>query len=143
MKMLVKGSSINDGTQFWKFFDQPSPHCHAFYYWGLSTVVTKSFTPSPLRPWRHLWTTPKSGLPLCFCQFLTKLLDRIRIRSNYFLLLWMVSGGGSGFNSNHCISDIDKLNSAFWTQANFWQWPNRPEKWCSLQKGLKSKKSSW
>ena len=28
---------------------------HAFYYYGLSTVVT---TPYPLRPLRHLWTTP-------------------------------------------------------------------------------------
>ena len=31
---------------FWQFFTPP-PHCHAFYYYDLSTVVTKSLTPSP------------------------------------------------------------------------------------------------
>ncbi len=49
------GSSINDVTQFWTFFD-PST---AFYYWGLCTLVTKSLTPlPPKRLWRHLWMTP-------------------------------------------------------------------------------------
>ncbi len=38
-------------------FWPPSLHRHTFYYWGLSTVVTKSLTPSFWRPWRHLWTT--------------------------------------------------------------------------------------
>ncbi len=34
------------------------PHRHAFYYCGLSTIVTKSLTPSlPLRP-LHLWSIP-------------------------------------------------------------------------------------
>ncbi len=48
--LITDHSFINDVTQFWSFFDPfPSPpHCHAFYYWGLSAVVTKSLTPSPL-----------------------------------------------------------------------------------------------
>ncbi len=29
-------------------FRPPSPHLHAFYYFGLSTVVTKLLTPSPV-----------------------------------------------------------------------------------------------
>jgi hypothetical protein len=36
-------------------------HRHVFYYCGLNTVVTKCMTrgtPSPLRPWSQLWTTP-------------------------------------------------------------------------------------
>ena len=37
------------------------PHRHEFYYQGLWTVVKESLTPSPLRPWRHLWTTPNKG----------------------------------------------------------------------------------
>jgi hypothetical protein len=36
-------SSINDVT----FFESPPAHRHAFYYWWLSTIVTKSLTPSP------------------------------------------------------------------------------------------------
>jgi hypothetical protein len=40
-----KGLSINDVTQFRTFFDPPSPHCHTFHHWGLSTVVTKFFPP--------------------------------------------------------------------------------------------------
>ena len=32
--------------QFFTMFD-PLPYRHAFYYFGLSTVVTESFTPSP------------------------------------------------------------------------------------------------
>ena len=50
------GSSINDVTQFKTIFDTPSPHFHMFYYKG--TVITKSLTPSSLRPRRHIWTTP-------------------------------------------------------------------------------------
>jgi hypothetical protein len=42
---------------FEQFFN-PSPKRHAFYYYGHSTVVTNSLTPLPLRPLRHLWTSP-------------------------------------------------------------------------------------
>ncbi len=38
----------------------PLPQHRAFNYCGLSTVVTKSLTPSPLRRWRQLSTTPQS-----------------------------------------------------------------------------------
>ncbi len=55
LPIFDKVSSIHDVTQFWTLFD-PLPHCHAFYYWRFSTVVTKSLT--PLWPWRHLLTTP-------------------------------------------------------------------------------------
>ncbi len=40
-------SSINDVIQFLTHLP-PS--------WSIGTVVTKSLTPSPLKPWRHLWT---------------------------------------------------------------------------------------
>ena len=42
----------------YNFLTFPLSHRHAFYYYGLYTAVTKSFTFSHLRPWRHLWTTP-------------------------------------------------------------------------------------
>ena len=44
---VLYGSSINDVTQIYAIF---TPHRHASYYLGLSNVVTKSFTLSPLRP---------------------------------------------------------------------------------------------
>ncbi len=56
------GHPIMTSRIFNKIFDTASPHRHAFYYEGLSTVVTKSLIPSlpapTLRPLRHLWTTP-------------------------------------------------------------------------------------
>ncbi len=55
---FAKGSYMNDVMQVWLFF-WPLPHHKFFYYWGLSAVVTKSLHPFPLRPWRHLRTTPK------------------------------------------------------------------------------------
>ncbi len=51
--ILTKGSSINDVTQFWTFFDLPLPIVKLFHYWGLCTVVTKFWTLSPL------WMTSK------------------------------------------------------------------------------------
>jgi hypothetical protein len=45
----IKGSSKNDVTQFWTFFTPlPPPRRHAFYCYGLSTIVTKSLTPKSL-----------------------------------------------------------------------------------------------
>ena len=46
-------------------FWTPSPSRRAFYYKWLSTVVTKSFTHSTLRLWRHLWSTPNTFLWSC------------------------------------------------------------------------------
>ncbi len=51
-----KGSSIHDVMEFWTFLDPLPPS--SFYYWGPSTVVTKSLTPSPLELCRQLCTTP-------------------------------------------------------------------------------------
>ena len=45
-----KGSSINDVTKFWTIFVPIPPSSHVVINpWAL-----------PPRPWRHLWTTPKS-----------------------------------------------------------------------------------
>ncbi len=45
LRSMPTESSINDVTQFWTFFDTPTPSS-LFYYWGLCNVVTKFSTPS-------------------------------------------------------------------------------------------------
>ena len=49
----IWNTTVKGRPQFWTIFDPPSPNRQAFYYYGLSTA-----SPSPLRLWRHLWTTP-------------------------------------------------------------------------------------
>ncbi len=63
-----KGPSINDVTQFLTFFWPPSPYRYAFYYWGPSTVVIKSWPPIPKdrdvingRPPNELYYTKLKG----------------------------------------------------------------------------------
>ena len=84
VQRVEKGSSINDVKQFWKISDTPSPHGHTFYYEGLSTAVTKSWTPSPLRRdviygWPQTtvsqWANIKVNKP-CICQMDGKWLIR-------------------------------------------------------------------
>ncbi len=54
-RVTSRGPSIDNVMKLRTFFDH-LPHRHAFYYWGL--VLLSQNVPSPLRPWRHLWTSP-------------------------------------------------------------------------------------
>ena len=48
--LVIGGLSINDVTQIKTIFILPSPYRHTFYYQELGIMITKSLTPSPLRP---------------------------------------------------------------------------------------------
>ena len=69
------GSSINDVTQIWTFFDSlrlPSPPivtCFITKAWVLSSQ--KHWPPLLLRPWRHLSSLSLSKYTMHFQQFLT------------------------------------------------------------------------
>ncbi len=49
--VTLRGHPIMTSRNFENFrpLSPPPPHRHVFYYWGISTVVTKSLTPSPLK----------------------------------------------------------------------------------------------
>ena len=53
------GSSINDVTPFRTIFDSPSLIVTHYITKALILSSQNPWPPSPLRPWRHLWTTPK------------------------------------------------------------------------------------
>jgi hypothetical protein len=52
--------------KFGHFFEAPSLHRHVFYYWGLSTVVTTSLTPSPIYGWPLIYFSKQLFLITCF-----------------------------------------------------------------------------
>jgi hypothetical protein len=52
-KLCALGSSINDVTQFWVFVVAPPPR---FLLLRPKYCSHKILDPSPLRPWRNLWT---------------------------------------------------------------------------------------
>ena len=61
MNTQGNGSSINDVTQFWRTFD-PLPISSRGLLLRPLYCRHDILDPLPIRPWRHLWTTPKVPL---------------------------------------------------------------------------------
>jgi hypothetical protein len=119
-------------------FLTPLPYCHAFYYWGLSTVVTKSLTPSPYDCDVIYGQPLKSGPILSLTSCSSSLCVTVRIKKTGDKLLLSLTFhlykviffskkltvSWRGWNIQCCSSPLCKLTSALvslvWSLLHFW-----------------------